>query len=94
MGFVDCQTVYDSVDRCLLWDSEVLARYGIPAEVIAIILQFHCGVGASVLCDHGGCLEQFQVEQCRRQKCMLSPLLLFNVFFAASIDIIILQFGK
>ena len=35
MCFVDLQKAYASVDRSLLW--EVLARYGVPAKMIAII---------------------------------------------------------
>ena len=39
MRFIDLHKAYDSVDRGLLW--EVLARAGIPAEMIAVIRKFH-----------------------------------------------------
>ena len=37
--FIDLQKAYDSVDRSLLW--QILARYGVPRQMIAVIRQFH-----------------------------------------------------
>ena len=51
MSFVDLQKVYDSVDREPLW--KVLARVGVPEEMIAVIRQFHDGMQAQVRMDDG-----------------------------------------
>ena len=51
MCFIDLQKAYDSVDRELLW--KVLARAGIPAEMIAVICRFHSGMRARVRMDDG-----------------------------------------
>ena len=51
MCFIDLQKAYDSVDRELL--SKLLARAGIPAEVIAAIRMFHSGLQARVRMDDG-----------------------------------------
>lgn len=50
--FVDLQKAYDSVDRTLLWD--VLARFGVPEKMIAVIRQFHDGMLARVRLDDRG----------------------------------------
>ena len=78
--FIDLQKAYDSVDRTLLW--QVLARFGVPPQMIEEIHQFHDGMGACVWNDDGRCSEWFKVALGLRQGCVLSPLL-FNVFFAA-----------
>ena len=51
MCFIDLQKAYDSVDRELLW--KVLARAGIPAEMIAVVRKFHVGMRARVRMDDG-----------------------------------------
>ena len=63
--FTDLQKAYDSVDRSLLW--EILARYGVPRRLIAVISQFHEGMRACVRYDNGDCSEEFNVEQGLRQ---------------------------
>ena len=78
--FIDLQKAYDSVDRILLW--QVLARFGVPPQMIEVIGQFHDGMRACVRNDDGPCSEWFEAAQGLRQGCVLSPLL-FNVFFAA-----------
>ena len=78
--FIDLQKAYDSVDRTLLW--QVLARFGVPPQIIEVIRKFHDGMRVCVRRDDGRCLEWFEVAQGLRQGCVLSPLL-FNVFFAA-----------
>ena len=40
--FIDQQKAYDSVDRELLW--EVLARFGVPTRMLAVVSHFHDGV--------------------------------------------------
>ena len=43
--------------------------------------------------DDGRCLEWFEVAQGLRQGCVLSPLL-FNVFFAAILRVVLERFSK
>ena len=78
--FIDLTKAYDSVDRTLLWT--VLARFGVPLQMISVIRQFHDGMRACVRLDDGVCSGWFAVEQGLRQGCVLAPLL-FNIFFAA-----------
>ena len=61
MCFVDLQKAYDSVDRELLW--KVLARAGVPEEMIVVIRQFHDGMQARVRMDNGELLDWFKVTQ-------------------------------
>ena len=89
--FIDLQKAYDSVDRTLLW--QVLARFGTPPQMIEVIRQFHDGMRACVRSDDGRCSEWFEVAQGLRQGCVLSPLL-FNVFFAAILRIVLERFSK
>ena len=88
--FIDLQKAYDSVDRSLLW--EILARYGVPRQMIAVIRQFHEGMRACVRNDNGDCSKEFNVEQGLRQGCVLSPLL-FNIF-AAALQVTLQRFSK
>ena len=78
--FIDLQKAYDSVDRTLLW--QVIARFGVPPQMVEVIRQYHDGMEACVRSDDGRCSEWFEVAQGLHQGCVLSPLL-FNVFFAA-----------
>ena len=89
--FTDLQKAYDSVDRTLLW--QVLARFGTPPQMIEVIRQFHDGMRACVRSDDGRCSEWFEVAQGLRQGCVLSPLL-FNVFFAAILLVLLERFSK
>ena len=89
--FIDLQKAYDSVDRTLLW--QVLARFGVPPQMIEVICQFDDGVRACVRNDDGQCSEEFEVAQGLRQGCVLSPLL-FNVFFAAILLVALDIFSK
>ena len=79
---IDLTKAYDSVDRTLLWS--VLARFGVPQNMISVIRQFHDGMRACVRLDDRVCSRWFAVEQCLRQGCVLASLL-FNIFFAAVI---------
>ena len=91
MCFVDLQKAYDSVDRELLW--KVLARAGVPSVMIDVIRQFHDGMRARVRMDDGELSERFEVTQGLRQGCVLSPLL-FNIFFAAMIEVVLQRFNE
>ena len=87
--FIDLTKAYDSVDRTLLWT--VLARFGVPQIMISIIRQFHDGKRACVRLDDRVCSRWFAVEQGLRQGCVLAPLL-FNIFFAAVINLVSTRF--
>ena len=91
MCFVDLQKAYDLVDRELLW--KVLARAGVPGEMIAVILQFHDGMQAQVRMNNGELSDWFEVTQGLRQGCVLSPLLL-NIFFAAATEVVLVRFSE
>ena len=43
--FIDLTKAYDSVDRTLLWT--VLARFGVPQNIVSIICQFHASMRAA-----------------------------------------------
>ena len=91
MCFVDLQKPYDSVDRKLLW--KMLARAGVPSVMIDIIRQFHDGIRARMHMDGGELSEWFDVTQGLRQGCVLSPLL-FNIFFAAVMEVVLQRFSE
>ena len=80
---------YDSVDRTLLWT--VLARFGVQQNMILVIRQFHDGMRVRVRLDGRVCSRWFAVEQGFRQGCVLAPLL-FNIFFAAVINVASMRF--
>ena len=82
--FIHLTKAYDSVDRTLLWI--VLARFGVPQNMISVIRQFHDGMRACVRLDDRVCSRWFAVEQGLRQGCVLAPLL-FNIFFAVVISV-------
>ena len=91
MCFIDLQQAYDTVDRTLLW--QVLTRIEVPPQMIAVIRHFHDGMGVCVRPDDGVCSDWFEVEQGLRQGCVLSPLL-FNIFFAAVLNVVLQRFSK
>ena len=87
MCLIDLQNAYDSVDRELLW--VVLARFGVPEEMLTVILQFHEGMRPRVRTDDGEHSEWFDVtHQGLRQGCVLSPLL-FNIFAAVTHAVVV-----
>ena len=89
--FIDLAKAYDSVDRVLLW--EILARFGVPARMIKVIRMSHDGMRARVQLDDGDFSAWFNVCQGLRQGCVLSPLL-FNIFFAAVIIVVLQRFAE
>ena len=60
----------------------VLAHFGVPPRMLAVIRQFHDGMQACVRLDDEECSDKFDVGQGLRQRCVLAPLL-FNMFFTA-----------
>ena len=54
--------------------------------MISVIRQFHDGMRAYVRLDDRVCSRGLSVEQSLRQECVLVPLL-FNIFFAAVINV-------
>ena len=82
--FTDLTKAYDSVDRTLLWT--VLARFGVPQNMISVIGQLHDGMQAYVRLDDRVCSRWFAVEQGLRQGYVLAPLQ-FNIFLAAVINV-------
>ena len=54
--------------------------------MISVIRQFHDGMQACVRLNDRVCSRWFAVEQGLRQACVLAPLL-FNIFFAAAINL-------
>ena len=91
MCYVDLQKAYGSVDRELLW--KVLVRANVPEEMITVIRQFHDGMQARVRMDDEELSDWFEVTQGLRQGCVLSPLL-FNIFFVAAIDVVLVRFSE
>ena len=63
--FIDLTKAYDSVDRTLLWT--VLARFGVPQNMISVIRQFHDGRRACVRLEDRVCSGWFAAEQGLRQ---------------------------
>ena len=82
--FIGLTKAYNSVDRTPPWI--VLARFGVPQNLVSVIRQFHDVVRACVRLDDRVCSRWFAVEQGLRQGCVLTPLL-FNIFFAAVINV-------
>ena len=82
--FIELTKAYNSVDRTLFWT--VLARSGVPPNMIFVIRQFHDGMRACVRLDDRVCSRWFAVEQGLRQGCVLTPLL-FNIVLAAVINV-------
>ena len=88
--FIDLTKAYDPVDRTLVWT--VLTRFGVPQNMISVIRQIHDGMRACVRLDDRVCSGWFAVEQGLRQGCVLAPLL-FNIFFAAVINVAYTRFN-
>ena len=68
MCFVDLTKAYDSAGRAVLWT--ILARFGVPPKMLAVIGQFHDGMRARIRTDDGECSDWFGVEEGLRQGCI------------------------
>ena len=75
-----------SVELFKITLKSVLARFGVPQNMISVIRQFHNDMRVRVRLDDRVCSRWFAVEQGLRQGCVLAPLL-FNIFFAAVINV-------
>ena len=83
--FIDLTKAYkNSVDRTLL--RAIVARFGVPQNMILVIHQFHDDMRACERVDDRECSGWFAVEQGIHQGCVLAPLLL-KVFFAMVINV-------
>ena len=82
--FINLTKAYDSIDRTFLWT--VLARPGVPQNLVSVIRQFHDGMRTCVRLDDRVCSRWLAVKQGLRQGCVLA-LILFNIFFAAVINV-------
>ena len=91
VGFIDLTKAYDSIDRTLL--HTVLARFGVPQNMISVIRQFYDGMRACARLDDRVCSRWFAVDQGLRQGCVLAPLL-FNIIFAAVINVASTRFKE
>jgi hypothetical protein len=82
--YVDLTKAYDKVNRELLW--KLLRLYGIPEELIRIIISFHQGAVAKL--RFNGMIspeEIIRLERGLKQGSVLSPVL-FNIFMGAIIS--------
>ena len=80
--FIHLQKADETVDRTLLW--QVLASFGVPPQMMAVIRRLHVGMRAHVRNDDSTSLEWFEVVQGLHQGCVLSPLL-FKLFIATAL---------
>ena len=71
--FIDLTKAYDSVARTLLWT--ILARFGVPQNMISVIRQLRDGMRECVRLDDRVCSRGFAVEQGLRQGYVLAPIL-------------------
>ena len=65
----------------------MVARFGVPAKMLAIMRQFHDGMRANVRTDDGGRSEWLDVARGLRQGCVLSTLL-FHMIFVAALNVV------
>lgn len=71
MCFIELQDLRLNGTRAAV--EEVLARAGIPAEMIAVTHKFHDGIRARVRVDDGQLSNWFLVTQDLRLGCVLCP---------------------
>ena len=82
MVFVDLTKAFDTIDRNTLW--KVLAKIGIPADMLSVICSFHEGMQASVSAS-GQNSATFTVTSGTKQGCVLAPVL-FTLFFSVMLE--------
>ena len=65
---------------------QYLPVFGVPQNMISVIRAFHYSMRACVRLDDRVCSGWFAVQRGLRHGCVLAPLL-FNIFFAAAINL-------
>ena len=76
--YIDLTKAYDKVNRQILW--KMLRLYGIPEELVKIIISFHEGAIARLRLDGVlSVLVDIQLQRGLKQGSVLSPVL-FNIF--------------
>ena len=75
--YIDLTKAYDKVNRQSLW--KLLRLYGIPEELVRIIISFHEGAIARLRLDGELSLLDIQLQRGLKQGSVLSPVL-FNIF--------------
>ena len=83
MTFVDLTKAFDTVSRDGLW--KIMAKFGCPPRLIAMVWQFHDGMQARVQND-GEFSEPFEVTNGVKQGCVLAPTLFSMMFSAMLMD--------
>ena len=71
--FIDLTKAHNSVDRTLLW--AVVARYGVPQNMISVVRRFHDGLRACVQLNDRVFSGWFAVERSLCQGFVLAPFL-------------------
>ena len=79
MTFVDLTKTFVTVSRDGLW--KIMAKFGCPPRVIAMVRQFHDGMQTRVQND-GEFSEPFEVTNGVKQGCVMAPTL-FSMMFSA-----------
>ena len=83
MTFVDLTKTFDTVSRDGLW--KIIAKFGCPSRIIAMMRQFHDGMQAGVQND-GEYSEPFSVTNGTKRGCVMAPALFSMMFSAILID--------
>jgi exonuclease III len=81
--YIDLTKAYDKVNRELLW--KLLRLYGIPEELVRIIISFHEGAVAKLRFNGAVQQEEIRLQRGLKQGSVLSPVL-FNIFMGAIIN--------
>lgn len=71
----------------------MLARVGVPDEIIAVIHHFHDGMQARIRMDDGELFGWFEVTEGLRKGRVLYPPV-FNIFFAAALDLVLVRLSE
>ena len=80
--YVDLTKAYDKVNRATLW--RLLRIYGIPEELINVIMSLHEGAIAKLRLNGITTPEEIKLQRGLKQGSVLSPVL-FNIFMGAII---------
>ena len=81
-GYIDLTKAYDKVNREVLW--KILRRFGIPEEMVKIVIGYHEGSTAVLQINGEIAPNQIPLNRGLKQGSVLSPIL-FNIFFGVLI---------